>query len=273
MSNIGWGDVKKNSSPKKYSQVNSTDLFVKFTSGKNTVRLVGEPHEIYVCWMRNTESGKNEKYIVPKKGGYIDRLKSLNLDVRKYYATNCFVLEDDVVRLRILEKGPGIFESFYNWYSNFKYPKGHKNEGQNINPGGVDGPNFLIVAETPSGKNQNLRTNYSVMALQQSPFTKEQIEVLKRGKVDVEKYKDLPLGERGAIDLSEYYNEERAEERLKKKLQEISGISSEDDSEEISVNQSSTVEDLLTNDEENSSEPDDDSDLVKQAEEILGDLF
>lgn len=299
MGNIGWGEIKtKGDSPKNYKKGGGgSDLFVKLPEGDHHIRLVGEPHEIHIAWIKNTETGKNEKFLVPTKGGYLQRLKSLGVEVRKYFASNCFVQEDDKVRLRIIEKGPSIFDSFSNWYQHFTYPKGHKKQGQNINPGGVDGPVFLISAEAPSGKNANQRINYNVIALQQTPFTKEQLEVLKRGKVDTEKYADLPLGERGIIDLSKFYDEEKAEERLKQKLRELAGISADDDNEgteDAPVNDSDDdfsdddsgsddIGDLLgdSDDSEGSSGPtdntqddsDEDSDLVKQAEEVLGDLF
>ena len=289
MGNIGWGDVKtKGDSPKNYKKGGASDLFVKLPEGEHTIRLVGEPHETYVAWIINPETGKNNKFLVPQKGGYLQRLKSLGVEVRKYYASNCFVLGDEKVRLCILEKGPAIFDSFSNWYQHFTYPKGHKKEGQHINPGGVDGPNFLIAAELPAGKNQNQRINYNVIALQQTPFTKEQLEILKRGKDDTEKYADLPLGERGIIDLSKFYDEEKAEERLRAKLRELAGIDDDDDkgTEDATVNDadenSEDIGDLLGEDDKDSQkrvdevdedESDEDSKLVQQAEEILGNLF
>jgi hypothetical protein len=296
MANIGWGDVKtKSDSPKNYTKgAGNSDLFVKLPVGEHEIRLVGEPHEIYIAWIKNPETGANDKFIVPQKGGYIQRLKALGVEVKKNYATNCFVISDDKVRLRILEKGPSIFDSFSNWYHHFTYPKGHKKEGQKINPGGVDGPKFLISALDPPGKNSNQRINYSVIALQQTPFTKEQIEVLKREKIDAEKYADLPLGERGKIDLAKYYDEERAEEKLKNMHLELAGISKVDgnsdtedapisgsDDESDSPAGSDDIGDLIGEDSssddsqevsENENE-DEDSKLLKQAEEVLGDLF
>lgn len=295
MGTVGWGDVKKEKgSPKNFTKGGGSDLFVKLPEGKHTIRLVGKPHEIHIAWIKNQETGRNEKFLVPQKGGYAQRLKNLNIEVRQYFAVNCFVKEDEKVRIRILEKGPSIFNSFGTWYENFTYPEGHKRAGENIDPGGVDGPNFLVVAETPNGKNANQRTTYNVIALQQTPFNKAQLELLNRSN-DPEKYKDLPLGERGLVKLKEFYDEEKAAERLDKKLRDLAGIDVDDDAEDAPIGSndsdddsddegspSSDIGDILGGDDSDEDDSDDstdndeddsDSDLVKQAEEVLGDLF
>jgi len=298
MATIGWGDVsKKNNTPKNYNKgEGSADLFIKLSEGKHTVRLVGAPHAIDIAWIHNSETDKDEKFIVPTKGGYHQRLVSLGVKITSSFAVNAFYIGDDKVRLRILEKGISVFDGFGAWHENFTYPEGHAHAGEKIDPGGVDGPNFVIVSEVPVGKKASQRASYKVVALQQTPFTKDQIELLKRGrKENAEKYKDLPLGERGAINLKEYYSEERAAERLDKKLKELAGINVGNESEDAPINKEkedvsedsfevSNISDIIGNTEDSQaskpqtktqtkSQPKTDLDLVKEAEEVLGDLF
>lgn len=232
MSTATWGTIKsKEGKPviyKNSGEGKSQDLFLKLPEGKHRIRLVGQPHDFYLAWIQ-TPDGKREKYLVPRTGGYFERIRQYKgFDVKHTFATNCFYLEDSKVRIRILEKQDSstcIFNNFITWYENFKYPEGHAKAGESINPGGPDGPVWLIESKAPEGKNSNQRVSYVVTTLQQTPFTKAQAEIIARN--NAEQHKDLPMGERGIINLQEFYDEEKAKERLEKKLNELAGISVE----------------------------------------------
>jgi len=277
MSTLSWGDIGKNNPVKNYSGSSSgSDLFVKTPEGKHQIRLVGKPVQINVAWIQNDE-GRNEKFIVPPTGSYEQRLKNLNIDVRPSFAANCFVRGDEECRLRILEKGKSIFNSFSTYYEEFAYTSGPK-KGQHIDPGGPDGPDFRIIAKPPSGKGGQKRISYEVIPLQATPFTKEEKELLARTKdPDNEEIKALPLGQRGIIDLEKFYDMEKSAEKLDKRLAELAGIKVSD-AEDVDVNESQTktaeasIDDVIGSDDDEDSYEGDDS-TSDEVDEVLDDLF
>jgi hypothetical protein len=224
MANGGWdnstdflasGNLGKSTS--------NPDLFMKF-SGKHKVRLVGEPRQVLTAWHNN------KTVIVPNDPALIDRVQDiLEVKVGKNLAINCIDREDQKTRLaegkstrfKILMKGSSVFSPILATYEETRDEKGNK-----VHPGGPGGQDWMVKVslKTPGDKRT---TTYQVIPVGPAPFTKEEIAVIKRadknGKNPLDEFKELPLGERGLIDLDMFYNEDKARERLEKLLATIGG--------------------------------------------------
>jgi len=74
--------------------------------------------------------------------------------------------------LEILEKGPSVFKHFANYKGIF-----------GVVPSGKKGPNFLLEVKIPkkeNGEYDRLKTEYFVTHLKESPFTKEEVEMIRK---------------------------------------------------------------------------------------------
>lgn len=207
---VGWDSVKK--STKEGSGSRSGELFLKLSEGKHKIRLIGRPHEIYLCWINK------KKFLVPEK--YISRLEHLGFKPRLHYAINVFDrsdTENGVYRVKILEKGTQLFQFFSTYYNELE-----------VDPGGKKGPDWRIIVECPTTDKR--QTTYSALAVGEKPFTKEEIDLITRPKtMSEDELKKLPLGERGLIDLVKFYNEENAAKQLDEMLAKASGTASDSD--------------------------------------------
>lgn len=213
---LDWDKIPASQNSAKYEK--DENLFMRLPHGDHKIRIVGKPVEVLVAWfpVKNKE-GKtvNIKVVVPED--YKERVEANNIKVTKYYAINCFDradTENGVTRLKILEKGGSIFNSFRKYF-----------DATGIPPGGKDGPDWVISADVPKDRRQ---TRYSIMPMpNSSPFTKEEKEFLKKDG------KDGPLGERGFINLDEYYSDEKAAEELEKLLKKTSSFENMDSVDDI----------------------------------------
>jgi len=229
---IGWDeipdptDVRKNSQNKNTGPKNS-DLFLKLPQGVHRIRLVGKPLPLDLAFFPNPQNsgGKDKtksetlKYLIPKE--YIDRVKSLGVEVKDYYAICVFDRADTeagITRIKILEKGLSVIKPFRNYA---KYRK--DTEGKSINPGGAQGPNWLIEVTSTGPNRYNI--SYDIQPLDSAPWSETEKEFLRRDPHD-KQYENLPLGERGKVILEEYYDLAKAKERLEKFLTGNSGVSS-----------------------------------------------
>jgi len=207
MAQVGWGDVK--TSKTSDSGAKTGELFLKLDSGKHKIRLVGKPHEMWLCWINK------KKYVVPES--YISRLEHIGCKPRLHYAINVFDRADTekgLTRLKILEKGTQVFQHFSTYFNELE-----------IDPGSAKGPDWRIIVDVPSDKRQ---TTYNALALGETPFTAKEIELLTRPKkMDEEELKKLPLGERGLIDLAKFYSEENAAKQLDEILSKATGTASD----------------------------------------------
>jgi len=246
----GWDVIDEGFKTKGASgNTKANELFMKIKD-KHRVRFVGEPERIHIAWI-----GK-KKYVVPQN--YIERVEAAGHTVRDYFAINIFDRNDkdengkQRLRVKILEKGRSIFLSI----------KENCKLLEMDHPGDKDGWDWAISASIPEDIRQ---TKYTVAAVKQTPFTPEEIEFFKRKK-DPEKYKDLPLGERGVIDLKQFYNEEAAIKRLEA---EVFNSSSKDSEEE-------NIEDYLSgNSKTNPKEEveDEDDSPENNSDDDIKDLF
>jgi hypothetical protein len=222
--NNGWDNSTDFLAQGNLGRSNSNpDLFMKF-SGKHKVRLVGEPRQVLTAWFNN------KTVIVPNDPAMIDRVQDLlEVKVGKNLAINCIDRDDQKTRLaegkstrfKILMKGSSVFSPILASYEEARDTQGNK-----VHPGGPGGSDWMIKVsmKTPGDKRT---TQYQVIPVGAAPFTKEEISVIKRadkdGKNPKDEFKDLPLGERGLIDLDMFYNEDKARERLEKLLATVGG--------------------------------------------------
>jgi hypothetical protein len=197
--------------------------------GEHTVRFVGEPKPVDICWV------DKKKFIVPAEGGYREKLEKLEHEVRTNIAVNVIDRDEKELKFKILEKGPSIFEPVITRYEKVKV------DGKKIHPGGPQGSDWMIVAKTSSDPRN---TKYTVTCLERTPFTKEEKELISRGKPEnAEQFKDKPLGQRGLIDLDKIYDEKKAAEKLDELFKSLgeSGPSKKEekkeDEPELSVNE------------------------------------
>ena len=193
------------------SKGGSGDLFMSTKGGgRFTVRFAGEAKEKNILWWPQT-GGK--KYIVPDN--YYHKMVELGFPVRKQVISNVIDRDDAKLRFKLLEKGPKVYGPVLTRYNEVLDKKTKKP----IHPGGPNGEDWRIVVTVPADPRN---TDYTVSNLDRIPFTPEEIELLKR-KEDPEKYKDLPIGERGLIDIDAIYNPEKYIEALDKMIAEKQG--------------------------------------------------
>ncbi len=215
--NQGWDDISDGKGKGKgkggFDKSKSTfnvDLFMKLPDGEHKIRLIGKsPQKINVAWIPNpykkdekVAKGKESKIKVIVPDAYIDRLKSLNIIPRENFAMLCFDRKDTVegiTRLKIIEKGPVLFRTFKSW------AKAHAgDDGSFVSPGDLSkGPDWYIEAIVPDNI---LETSYNLTPLDAKPISKAEAELLKRVPSE---HLDKPLGERGPINLAEYYATEK----------------------------------------------------------------
>ena len=153
--------------------------FMSFPNpGQYTVRLVGD-HVSFLKHFSPINATTHEDW----KGE--DPAWKAGFYPRRRYAIHIIDRADG--KLKILEKGPGIFKKF----SNYKAVKG-------INPAGKDGPNFIISVKIPKDSNGQFvkrQTEYEVMPDEKAPLTEEEVAMIKeQGFYDLSKiYSTTPL--------------------------------------------------------------------------------
>jgi len=195
-----WNAISdKQKKAKKKASGSSGNLFMKL-GAKEQIRLVGKPESVNVAWINGS------KFIVPED--LVEKVQETEgVDVRVYYVSNIIDRNDEKLRFKILEKGPGVFKPIIARFQDVK-----DDDGSDIEPGGAKGGDWLIVKEG-TGKS----TSYNVSYMKETPFTQEEKELIaltKKVKEDPESYKELPLGEKGLIDLKRFYDQEKAREKL-----------------------------------------------------------
>jgi hypothetical protein len=225
MPNVEWTKVRSVSESQKVTGKSNTELFMKLDEGRHQIRLVGKPYEVLLGW------ANGKKIVIPEK--YIARLDSLGIKARLHYVINVFDRNDTkqgIYRTKLLEKGATIFANFKTYHDEIV-----DESGKNINPGGKNGPDWVINVEVPTvkGKKDKRGTKYNIVPLASTPFTAKEIEFLTRKDrvVDVEEGKEapkgkiskidfnkLPLNERGIVDLEKLYDPEVWGERIEKLL-------------------------------------------------------
>lgn len=216
-----WGNIKPNQS--SGSSQKNNDLFVKLGEGQTKIRLAGkQPAQVYILWIKGT------RYIVPEK--YVSRLENLGLKPRLYYAINCFDRSDTAageVKFRILEKGPSIFSAFSAYFN-----------ATGEDPGGMRGPDWVISGTIPPGKKpRDIR--YTVTPVAPVPFSEEEIKLIslpdmvKKGKVDEEQWKKLPMNKRGPINFEKFYDEEKWSQKIEELLSRAAGLDEGMDTEDV----------------------------------------
>ena len=190
---------KKETLKKKTNAIKGNDLFMKI-GPKEQVRFVGEVETINVAWINGN------KFIVPED--YFEKVQNIT-DVKQSYAVNVIDRNDETLRFKVLEKGPSIFNPVFE-----RYQQVLDNDGNKVHPGGSNGGDWII---TKQGEKKN--TQYNVTYMKETPFTKEEkklISLTKKAKEDPDSYKELPLGEKGLIDLKILYDRKKAVDKLEK---------------------------------------------------------
>ena len=225
----------------------NSNLFMKFVPNKaNRIRIVGELKAINNAWINGT------KFVIPND--YVEKVEALGHDVRQNVVCNIIDRADEKLRFKIMEKGPSVFRPIITRFEEVK-----DENGDQIHPGGPASGDWFIKPVVKGPKPRD--TSYEVQWVDKTPLTKEEKQLIARAK-DPEKYKDLPLGEKGLIDLEIMYNEEKAIKRLNAYL--------ESEGEEVSEGgDDSSVEEDLFDDNADSSDSSDSSDSPD--DEILDD--
>lgn len=228
---VGWEEVDSS----ERSQSQSGGLFFTPQVGKkNVIRLVGKPHRFMRHWNFNKEVCLKES---PNDDTYCpmcevdDRAPSLRYII--------FVLdkgdldENNVPKLKLYEAGPSVFKHFKTYM-----------EMREVDPGGKDGPDFVIRKNVDNPGNP-LSTTYDVLALDKAPFSEAEIKLIK------EKIKE--------IDITKFYRRKSVEE-----LQEIVSTVMAEDGIEHNATPSSAAPQSNNSD-------DDDADLGMQLDGIADD--
>jgi len=234
------------------SKGSSSDLFMKLVPNKaNRIRIVGELKAINASWIDGVG-----KLVIPQD--YIERVEAMGHEVRQSVVCNVIDRSDEKLRFKILEKGPAVFRPIITRFEEVKDA-----DGNEIHPGGPAAGDWLIKPVVKGNKPRD--TSYEVQWVDKSPITKEEKKLIARSK-DPEKYKDLPLGEKGLIDLDIMYSDEKALQRLKAYLEqegeEVDGDPDTKDSTEADIfKEDATDTESSSDDEEIDDEEIDDEDM------------
>ena len=147
--------------------------------GRYLVRIVGN----YVSYFRRWTPEVIENHTTHLEYKDKDPFWKAGFRTPKRFAIHVIDRADG--EIKILDKGPGIFEEF----AKYKRLKG-------INPAGKDGPNFFIEVKIPmkNGKPDKKNTEYSVMPDEKTPLTEAELEKLKAEKYPLQDiYKPDPI--------------------------------------------------------------------------------
>lgn len=243
-------------SAQKGSKRGDGDLFMSTKGGgKYTVRFVGDAKEINILWYP-AQGGK--KHIVPQN--YVERMKAVGYDVRSQMVCNVIDRDDSKLRFKLLEKGMKVYGPVLTRFNEVL-----DDDGNQVHPGGPGGDDWRMVVDVPEDVRN---TSYEMSNLKPTKFTAEEIALLKRGRPEnQEKYKDLPIGERGKIDIDKIYDAEKYIEALDKLIADKEGEMDETDSvADVTTDQDASLKAMtadLTADSGNdgSTEEDTDDDL------------
>jgi len=233
------------------------DLFMKTPEGRHQIRLVGDAKVVYTHW-----TADKKKFNVDPK--HVQKMRALKIDIRKSIVSNVLDREDQkkrkeeglLPRFKILEKGNQLFKNIIT-----RYEEVLDDNGKQVHPGGPKGCDWVIKVTVPVVKGvKDIRsTEYSSTNLKETPFTKEELALIAKTPnvekvkslipadllkkiVDTgyaEKYKDLPLGEKGLIDLDAMYDPNKHEDDVKALIAEKSGEEVESEGKESVVSDDS----------------------------------
>jgi hypothetical protein len=188
-SNIS-GDWDIDFQPKEEKQQSSnsgSDIqYMKMSEpGKYIVRLVGP----YVK-VRKHFKPYNATIVDGAEGKAVDPAWQAGFVPSKRFAINVIdktnLGEGETGQLKILEKGPTVFQNFQAW-------KGVTG----VDPSKGQGPDFVITVTIPKDDNGNynrLKTKYQVVPVEKAPFTEEEKAMIEaKGLYDLTKiYKPTP---------------------------------------------------------------------------------
>jgi hypothetical protein len=233
------------------------DLFMKTPEGRHQIRLVGDAKVVYIHWTAD----KKKLNVDPK---HVQKMRALKIDVRKTIVSNVIDREDQkkrkeeglAPRIKILEKGNQVFKNIIT-----RYEEVLDDKGKQIHPGGPGGCDWVVKVSVPVVKGQkDIRsTEYNTTNLKETPFTNEELALIaKTPNVEkiksllpadklkkvvssgyAEKYKDLPLGEKGLIDLDAMYDPKKHENDIRAIIAEKSGEDVESEEKESAVSDDS----------------------------------
>jgi hypothetical protein len=172
-----WDDVAKTSGDNNNNNDKKTEWMTFPNEGKYQIRLVGKFVEFYRHW---EPFGRGTRLITHPDYKTQDPAWKAGFYPRKTYAIHVIDRADG--KLKVLEKGKGIFEHFATWKAD-----------NDINPAGKEGHDFIITVEWPNGNKRQAR--YSVNAkAKPSPLTPEELKMANDNKSPLaEIYKTTPL--------------------------------------------------------------------------------
>jgi len=157
-------------------------------------------------------------------------------------------------KLKILDKGPAVFDGFSDYKKTF-----------NVQPNGKDGPDFIITVNVPmkNGKPNKRRTEYKVQHADKAPFTEEEREMIRANYIDLKthwRYLPSPLSK-----IKEIWEKTPADKRVPPKRDD-----EENKSEPVKAAASAPAQETIP--------PADDSELFNnsgsvEGETSSGDLF
>lgn len=154
---VGWDEAKEKGKGQGGGQ------FLKLEAGKKyKVRLVSNAVQYFQHWepiiCRSPGVDK-------ETGKTLDPLMLQGYAPKKRYAIWVFDREDQN-KLKVMDFPPTLYEQFSEWKANF-----------NDNPGGANGPDWSIRLEIPGTDRR--RTKYKASNLDKTPFTEEEIALIK----------------------------------------------------------------------------------------------
>lgn len=157
---VGWDEQGE----KKKGQ--GGGQFLKLEAGKTyRVRLVSNAVRYFQHW----EPVICRSPGVDAKGTVLDPLMQMNFAPKERYAIWVFDREDGN-KLKVMDFPPTLYEQFSEWKVNF-----------NDAPGGPSGPDWKIKLEVRG--NDRRKTQYKAAALDKTPLTSEELELIKNGNL------------------------------------------------------------------------------------------
>jgi hypothetical protein len=140
-------------------------LFLKLEKGtRNKVRLVGKPLQYFQHW----EPIICRSPYKDDEGNILDPLMLQGYEPKVRFCI--WIIDRTDQALKIMDFPTTLYNAFREWH-----------KGTNEDPGGYNGPDWNILVEAPSGKQQYVK--YTGTPLVQTPFTEDELKQIKEGNL------------------------------------------------------------------------------------------
>lgn len=172
---VDWNNVD----PKPQTAGNNKDNYLRLEAGKKyRIRPCGKPLEVNRYYIPDA-TGKTRSAITEDPKTCIIHQKYPTQTAKLRYAIKVIDRADN--KVKILEAPPSVFRPMREWA-----------EATGKDPGGIDGADFAITVEVPSGGDKR-RTVYKTMALVPTMLSEEEVTMVKGSQPKLaEIYKATP---------------------------------------------------------------------------------